>query len=99
MANNTVRVGIVGLGDNCRRRHVPGLRACADVQIAAVCNRRRDSTLAAAAEFSIPKTYDRWEELVADPDLDAVLIGTALSAAADPALLLRDLARVPRRGR
>jgi indole-3-glycerol phosphate synthase len=30
---------------------------------------------------------------------DAVLIGTALSAAADPARLLRDLAEVPRRGR
>ena len=30
---------------------------------------------------------------------DAVLIGTALSAAADPAGLLRELAEVPRRGR
>jgi indole-3-glycerol phosphate synthase len=30
---------------------------------------------------------------------DAVLIGTALSSSTDPARLLRDLARVPRRGR
>lgn len=76
MANRVVRVGIIGLGENCRVRHVPGLRACADVEIAAVCNRRPESTLAAATEFSIPKTYDRWSDLVADPDLDAVLIGT-----------------------
>jgi predicted dehydrogenase len=41
-----------------------------------VCNRRRESTRAAAEEFNIPQTYDRWEDLVADPDLDAVLIGT-----------------------
>src|SRR5688572_2859248 len=76
MSNDQIRVGIVGLGGNCRLRHVPGFRACLGVQIAAVCNRRRESTLAAAAEFNIPKIFDRWEDLVADPNLDAVLIGT-----------------------
>jgi len=50
--------------------------ACDDVQIAAVCNRRSESTLTVAKEFGIPKTYDRWADLVADPNLDAVLIGT-----------------------
>ncbi|HJR49846.1 MAG TPA: indole-3-glycerol phosphate synthase TrpC [Gemmatimonadales bacterium] len=38
-------------------------------------------------------------ERAAAAGADAVLIGTALSAAADPALLLRDLARVPHHGR
>jgi indole-3-glycerol phosphate synthase len=38
-------------------------------------------------------------EQAAAAGADAVLIGTALSAAADPARLLRDLAEVPRRGR
>jgi predicted dehydrogenase len=73
---NVIRVGIVGLGGNCRSRHVPGLRACANVEITAVCNRRRESTLAAAKEFDIPKPLDRWSDLVADPGIDAVLIGT-----------------------
>jgi predicted dehydrogenase len=73
---NLIRVGIVGLGGNCRARHVPGLRMCADVEIAAVCNRRPESTAAAAAEFGIAKTYDQWQDLVADADIDAVLIGT-----------------------
>jgi predicted dehydrogenase len=76
MAHDIIRVGIVGLGGNCRVRHVPGLRACDNVQITAVANRRRESTLAAAQEFGIPRTYDRWAELIADPDIDAVLIGT-----------------------
>jgi predicted dehydrogenase len=76
MAGNSIRVGIVGLGGNCRARHVPGLRACENVEITAVCNRRRESTRAAAAEFGIAKTYERWQDLVADPDLDAVLVGT-----------------------
>jgi predicted dehydrogenase len=55
---------------------VPGLKDCANVEIAAVCNRRHESTVNAAAEFGIPKTYDRWLDLIADPKLDAVLIGT-----------------------
>lgn len=76
MANPLIRVGVVGLGGNCRLRHVPGLRACPDVEIAAVSNRRPESTRKAAAEFGIAKTYDRWVDLVADPELEAVLIGT-----------------------
>jgi len=73
---STLRIGIVGLGGNTRLRHIPGLRACRDVEIAAVCNRRSESTRAAADEYSIGQTFARWQDLVADDDLDAVLIGT-----------------------
>jgi predicted dehydrogenase len=48
----------------------------ADVEIVAVCNRRPESTAAAAREFNIPRTFARWEDLVADPGLDAVVVGT-----------------------
>ncbi len=73
---DTIRVGIVGLGSNARLRHVEGFRACDDVEIVGVCNRRRESTDAVAQEYGIPRTYRHWEELVADPSIDAVLIGT-----------------------
>ena len=73
---STIRVGIVGLGANCRLQHVPQLRECDDVEITGVVNRRAESTSAAAAEYDIPKTYDRWQDLVADDDIDAVVIGT-----------------------
>lgn len=71
-----IRIGIVGLGANTRSRHVPGFQECEGVDIVAVCNRRPESTAQAAREFAIPKTYDRWQDLVADPDVDAVMIGT-----------------------
>lgn len=71
-----IRIGIIGLGANTRLRHVPGLLACRDVQIVAVCNRSRESTERAAREFSIPQTYTRWQDLVADDAIDAVVIGT-----------------------
>ncbi|MCH2211935.1 MAG: Gfo/Idh/MocA family oxidoreductase [Fuerstiella sp.] len=72
----TIRVGIVGLGANTRLRHVPGLRACDSVEIVSVCNRRPESTQQAAGEYGIPRTFDTWQELVNDDDIDAVVIGT-----------------------
>src|SRR5438874_2994917 len=71
-----LRIGLVGAGANTRSRHIPGLRAIANVEIVAVCNRRPESTAAAAREFGIPRTFDRWEDLVAHPEIDAVVIGT-----------------------
>lgn len=73
---STIRIGIVGLGANTRLRHIPGLLACDDVELYGVCNRSTKTTRRAAVEYGIPKDYDRWEDLVADPDLDAVVIGT-----------------------
>src|SRR4051812_26539485 len=76
MAKKPLRVGLVGAGANTKLRHIPGLRAIAGVELAAVCNRRPESTAAVAREFDIPRTHADWRELVADPDLDAVVIGT-----------------------
>jgi predicted dehydrogenase len=71
-----LRIGIIGAGANTRARHVPGFRAIPDVELAAVCNRRPESTTAAAREFGIPRSYTHWQDLIADPEVEAVLIGT-----------------------
>lgn len=71
-----IRIGLIGAGGNTRARHIPGLLAIDAVELAAVCNRRPESTRAAAREFNIPSAFDTWEQLVADPDLDAIVIGT-----------------------
>jgi predicted dehydrogenase len=76
MAHRILRVGLIGAGANTRLRHLPGLQALSDVEIAAVCNRRQASTVAVAREFNIPHTYERWEDLIADPDIQAVVVGT-----------------------
>jgi predicted dehydrogenase len=76
MANRILRVGLIGAGANTRHRHIPGLQVLPHLEIVAVCNRRPASTVAVAREFNIPHTYDRWEDLIADPDIDAVVVGT-----------------------
>src|SRR5437868_15476577 len=72
----TLRIGWIGAGANTRSRHIPGLKAIENVEIVAVCNRRPGSTAAAAREFGIARTYEHWQDLVADPDIDAIVIGT-----------------------
>jgi predicted dehydrogenase len=76
MTNKRLRIGLIGAGGNTRLRHIPGLVALPDVELAAVCNRRPETTAAVAREFKIPRTFEHWEQLVADPDIDAVVIGT-----------------------
>jgi predicted dehydrogenase len=71
-----IRIGLIGAGGNMRLRHIPGLRAIPEINIVAVCNRRPESTQAAAREFGIPRTFEAWEQLVADPDIAAIVIGT-----------------------
>jgi predicted dehydrogenase len=76
MATKKIRIGLIGAGANTRLRHIPGFREQPEVDIVAVCNRRPESTNAIAREFGVPRTYAHWEELLADPEMDTIVIGT-----------------------
>ena len=76
MTMGTIRVGIVGAGDNTRKRHIPGLKAQPGVELAGVVNRRPESAERVAREFGIARVYPDWRSLVNDPAIDAVCIGT-----------------------
>src|SRR5262249_30564051 len=56
-------------------RHLPGFQGLPGVRVVAVCNRRRETAARVARDFDIPKIYSTWEDLVSDPDVDAVVIG------------------------
>ncbi len=73
---STIRIGIVGAGQNTRLRHLPGLRAVAGAEIVGVVNQTAESTARVAKDWQIPKVYAHWRDLVSDPGLDAVVIGT-----------------------
>ena len=59
MAQQRVRIGIVGAGKNTRERHVPGFRALPDVEIVGVANRTPESTARTAKELGIAKAFAR----------------------------------------
>ena len=72
----TIRIGVIGAGDNARRKHLPFLQKINGVEVVGVVNRSPASSRRVATEFGIPKIYKHWPELIADESLDAVLIGT-----------------------
>ena len=76
MTTQTIRIGIVGAGGNTRAKHIPGFQALENVAIAGICNRSQASSEAVARKYDIPKIYADWRQLVADPAIDAVMIGT-----------------------
>ena len=71
-----LKVGIIGAGANTKSRHIPGLKAIDGVEILSVANRSPESTAAVADEFDIAKRPATWQELISDPELDAIVIGT-----------------------
>lgn len=76
MAEKRIRVGIVGAGANTRLKHIPGFRQIPGVEVHGVANSTLESSQKSAKELSIPKAYARWEDLITDPEIDAVQIGT-----------------------
>jgi predicted dehydrogenase len=76
MAQSPLRIGLIGAGGNTRLRHIPGLLALPEVSLVAVCNRRPESSAAIAREYHIPRVYSHWEQVVNDPEVDAIVIGT-----------------------
>ena len=71
-----IQIGIVGAGANTTARHIPLLQAIGGVEIVGVANRSEASSAAVAKRFGIRKTYGHWEQAVADPDTNAIVIGT-----------------------
>ena len=76
MASEGIRLGLIGAGKNTRDRHIPGFQDVDGVEIAAVANRSRASSQVVADQFNISAVYENWQELLEDPSIDAVCIGT-----------------------
>jgi predicted dehydrogenase len=72
----TLRIGVVGAGSIVRARHVPGFSKLSDVRLEAVVNTTPESSARAASEFGFERIHQHWRDLVADPEIDAVVIGT-----------------------
>ena len=73
-----VRIGIVGFGGIARGRHVNELSKCSDAVITAVCD-ISDRALEKAKEklnISATKCYKDYNDLIADPEVDAIEICT-----------------------
>ncbi len=71
-----LRIGIVGSGAIVRQRHLPNFRELDGIEFPVVCDAVPEVAAAFAKDFNIPQTVADWREVIARPDLDAILIGT-----------------------
>jgi len=74
--SSKIRIGIVGAGANTRQLHIPRFQAIEGVEVVVIANRSVASARAAAEPFGIRHCTDNWREVVEDPSLDAICIGT-----------------------
>src|SRR5262245_40724529 len=72
----TIRVGLIGAGDNVQKVMIPGFRRMLECELVAVANTSLASSQRVASQFKIPKAYANWKELLDDSEIDAVCIGT-----------------------
>jgi predicted dehydrogenase len=76
-----LRVGVIGCGLIAQVMHLHYLRELADrFEIAALCDMSDELARACAGDYGVPRTFMRWQDLLAAP-LDAVLILTSGSHA------------------
>ncbi len=69
-----MRWGILGVSMFATRRMVPAMQRGRDITVAAIASRSKDKADKAARELGIARAYGSYEELLADPEIDAVYI-------------------------
>ena len=69
-----LRWGILGCARITRRGLIPGIRESATGTLHSLASRDGATARAWAAEFGVPKAYGSYEEVVADPEVDAIYI-------------------------
>lgn len=72
----TIRWGIIGCGDVTEVKSGPGFQKADNSQLVAVMRRNGDLARDYALRHNVPKWYDNAENLINDPDVDAVYIAT-----------------------
>jgi predicted dehydrogenase len=76
MAGERVRIGVVGVGWFASRRHLPEIGRCAEAELVAVCRRDEGELRRIAEHFGNPAMFTSYERMLAEAELDAVLICT-----------------------
>ncbi|MGI6087398.1 MAG: Gfo/Idh/MocA family protein [Kiritimatiellia bacterium] len=72
--HKTINVGIIGAG-GIAVNHADGVKAHGGAQVVAVADSSAERCRAMADTYQIPKIYTDFRKLVADPEIDAVIVG------------------------
>jgi UDP-N-acetylglucosamine 3-dehydrogenase len=70
-----IKVGVIGCGSIAKHRHLPEYLMNEHVEIAAVCDINEERVNEFAVQYNA-KAYTKYEELLANPEIDAVSVCT-----------------------
>jgi len=73
---DTVRWGVLGVGDVCEVKSAPAMKLIDDSELVAVMRRNGAKAKDYAHRHQVSKWYDRAEDLINDPDVNAIYIAT-----------------------
>jgi predicted dehydrogenase len=82
----TVRWGIIGCGDVTEVKSGPGFQKAEGSALVAVMRRDAAKARDYARRHGVPRVHERADDLIADPDVDAVYVATPPSSHCDLAL-------------
>src|SRR5438067_13664379 len=68
----TVRWGVLSTANIATTKVIPAMQQGRYCEITSIASRTLEKAQAAAAQLGIPKVYGSYEELLADPDIDAI---------------------------
>ncbi|MBM4438443.1 MAG: Gfo/Idh/MocA family oxidoreductase, partial [Actinobacteria bacterium] len=74
MHDGRIRWGVLSTAKIARNRLIPAIQASRNGALAAVASRELDRARACAQEFAIPRAHGSYQELLDDPDVDAVYV-------------------------
>jgi predicted dehydrogenase len=72
-----LRVGVLGCGPIAQIAHFDACRKARNAELYAICDLAPDLLAKMSAEHEPKVTYSKFEEMLADPQLEAVIIGVA----------------------
>ena len=78
-----VRWGIIGVGDVCEVKSAPAMQIIENSELIAVMRRNGDKARDYARRHSVPKWNDDADQLINDPDINAIYIATPPNVHAD----------------
>jgi predicted dehydrogenase len=86
MTERRLGFGVIGAGGISRFAHLPNLARNPRVKLVAIADIDGGRARQAADDFGIPNSYDNYEDLLANPEVEAVSVTTWPSAHAGPVI-------------
>ncbi len=67
-----IRWGVLGVANIAVKKVIPGMKGCARAEVVAIASRDMKRAREAADELGLAKAYGSYEDLLADPAIDAI---------------------------